>query len=131
MKSLKLLLSVIAMVSFAAAPVLRAEAASSTPPTAGATHHKGHHGEHLKKLAEKLGLTEAQIAQIKPILKDEKQAKKALKADAALDKKTRHAKMKEIRQSHREQILAILTPEQQAQFKAMREQHKHKRGVAS
>ena len=108
-----------------AAPVLRATVTPITSVTA-TSHHKDHHSEHLKKLADALGLTDAQISQIKPILKDEKQAKKTLKADTTLDKKAKHAKMKEIKQSHRMQILAILTPEQQAKFTTTGGKHKNK-----
>ena len=126
MKSFKLLLSVLALVAFAAAPALRAQTAPATPPPAGAPDHKekgGHRGERLKELTEKLGLTDAQVAQIKPILQDEMAAMKALKDEpASADKK---AKMMEIRKSHREQIIAILTPEQQAKFKeGMQERRK-------
>lgn len=122
MKSFKLLLSVLALAAFAAAPVLRAE--DTTPPPAGAPDHKGHHMDRLKELAEKLGLTEDQKAKIKPILQDEMQAMKALRDDTSLDKDAKHQKMMAIRKSHADQILAILTPEQQAKFKAMREQHR-------
>jgi Spy/CpxP family protein refolding chaperone len=129
MKSFKLLLSVIALVAFTAAPALRAQVAPVTPAP-DTSHRKGHHGDDLKKLAATLALTDAQVTQIKPIMKDAKQAMKTLKADATLDKKAKHEKMKEVRQSHMTQILAILTPDQQAKFKAMREKHHHKRSAA-
>ncbi len=129
MKMLKALLSVLALVAIALAPALRAQVAPVTPVT-DASPHNGHHGEHLKKLAEKLGLTEAQIAQIKPILQDEKQSVKALKADTTMDKKAKRGKLREIRRSHMEQILAILTPEQQVKFKEMMHEHRmHRRGA--
>ena len=115
MKSSKLLLSVIALAAFAAAPVLRAEDDKPAPAAAGASEHKGPHGDRLKALTEQLGLTDAQVAQIHPILQDEKAALKALEAEPASDAKK--AKAKEIRESHKAQILAILTPEQQAKFK--------------
>ena len=130
MKSFKLLLSVLALVAFAAAPVLRAQADPSAPPPAGAPEHKGRHGhkgphgDRLKELAEKLGLTDDQQAKIKPIFQDEMQSWKALREDTSMDKKTKHEKMMEIRKTHAGQIFAILTPEQQAKFKEMRGQHK-------
>ena len=123
MKSFKLLLSVIALAVIAAAPVLRAEKDASAP--AGAAKNEGPRGgDRLKALTEKLGLTEDQVAKIKPILKDEMEAMKALKSDASTDKKALREKRMEIAKSHAEQILAILTPEQQAKFKAMREEHR-------
>ena len=123
MKSSKLILSVLALVAFAAAPVLRAEDASAP---AGAPEHKGH-GDRLKELTEKLNLTADQQAKIKPIIEDEMKAMKALKDDTSLDMKAKHEKEMEIRKSNVDQILALLTPEQQEKFKdmikAMHEKH--------
>ena len=62
MKSFKLLLSVLALAVFAAAPVLRAEDAPATPPPAGGAEHKRAYGDRLKELAEKLDLTDDQKA---------------------------------------------------------------------
>jgi len=127
MKSLKLLLSVIALAVVAAAPVLRAEDAPAAPPApspAGGSDHKGPRGDRLKELSDKLGLTDDQKAKIKPILLDEAQAIKALREDTSVDKEARRAKIMEIHKAHVDQINAILTPEQQAKFKAGREQHK-------
>ncbi len=126
MKSYKLILSVLSLVAFAAAPVLRAQTAPTTPPPAGAPEHKGH-DDRLKELAEKLNLTDDQKAKIKPIIEDEMKAMKALKDDTSIDKKAKHEKEMEIRKSHADQILALLTPEQQEKFKdmikAMHEKH--------
>ncbi len=124
MKSFKLLLSVFALAAVAASPVLRADDAPPTPPPGTPPAHKGAHGDRLKELSEKLALTDDQKAKIKPILMDEMQAMKALRDDTTLEKKDKHAKMMDIHKSHAEQILAILTPDQQAKFKAMQEHHK-------
>ncbi len=129
MKSSKLLLSVLALAAFAAAPVLRAEdTPAPSAPAAGAGDHKGARGgspeQRLAELTKKLDLTDDQVAKIKPILKDEAEALKALKEDTSVDKEAKRPKMMEIRKSHQDQILAILTPDQQAKLKAMREQHK-------
>ncbi len=129
MKSFKLFLSVLALVAFAAAPVLRAEDAPVTPP-AGAPEHKGSRFDRLKELTERLGLTDEQVAKIKPIIADEMAAMKALKQDATVDKEAKRAKAMEIHKAHVEQIIPILTSEQQAKFKAGREKHKEKSGEA-
>ncbi len=134
MKSLKLLLSVLALTAFAAAPALRAEDA---PANAGAPAKKMHPGDRIKELTEKLSLTDEQVAKIKPILADEMAAMKALHEDNATDKDAKKEKFMEIRKSHADQILAILTPEQQAKFKDMIAKHgkgdgpKKKKGPAS
>ena len=123
MKSLKLLLSVLALAAVASAPVLRAEDAPPAPGT-DAPAHKPPHGDRLKELAEKLALTDDQKAKIAPVLKDEAQALKDLRDDTSIEKKDKRAKMMDIRKSHADQILAILTPDQQAKFKAMQEHRK-------
>jgi Spy/CpxP family protein refolding chaperone len=134
MKSFKLLLSVLALVSFAAAPALRAVEATTTPPPAGGPEHKGPRGgnpeQRLAELTKKLELTDEQVAKIKPIIMDEVQEMKALKEDTSIDKEAKKPKMMEIRKSHMEQIAAILTPEQKAKFKAGREKRKEKGGEA-
>lgn len=105
------------------APLVRAEDAPATKKD----HAKGPGGgpgERINAMKEKLGLTDAQVEQIKPIIQDEAQALKALKEDTSVEMKDKKAKMMEIRKSHQDQINAILTPEQQAKLKAGREQHK-------
>ena len=129
MKSHKLLLSVLALVAFAAAPVLRAEDAPATPH-AGAPEHKGPRFDRLKELTERLGLTDEQVAKIKPIIADEMAAVKALRQDTAVDKEAKKVKFMEIHKAHVEQMLPILTAEQQAKLKAGREKRKEKGGEA-
>jgi Spy/CpxP family protein refolding chaperone len=114
------LLPLFALSALMAAPLLRADDTPPTPPPA----HKEGRGDRLKELAERLNLTDDQKAKIKPILQDEMKALKALREDDTLDKDAKREKMMEIRKAHAAQILAILTPEQQAKFKAMQERRK-------
>lgn len=115
MKSFKLLVSVIALAVIAAAPVLRAEDAPAKPKA-----ERGH-GDRVKELTAKLGLSDEQVTKIKPIVADEMQAMKALRDDTSTDRKAKNEKRMEIQKSHNDQIMAILTPEQQTKFKAMLE----------
>jgi Spy/CpxP family protein refolding chaperone len=82
---------------------------------------KGPRGDRLKMLAEKLSLTEDQKTKIKPIVEDEMQAMKTLRDDTTLDKDAKSAKMQEIRKAHRDQIVAILTPDQQKKFEEIKD----------
>ena len=122
MKSSKLLVSILALTVVSVAPALRAIDAPTNPAPAGAAEHKGPLAERMKELADKLGLTDDQKAQLKPIIQDEAQAMMALKEDSSIDGAAKREKMMEIRKAHREQIAAILTPEQQAKLKDVREQ---------
>jgi len=84
-----------------------------------------HHGEgRLKKLADYLGLTDAQKAQIKPILENARQQAKIIRQNMTLSPEDKKTQEKELRKSTMEQIKAILTPDQLAKLKAMH-QHKH------
>ena len=78
----------------------------------------------MKKMASYLGLTAAQKAQIKPIMKDTVQQVRAVRADTTLTPAEQKAKIKTIRQSSRRQILAVLTPAQKQKLAAIRQQKK-------
>jgi len=76
----------------------------------------------LKMLTEKLNLTEDQQAKLKPILEDQSKQMKAIHDDSSLAPADRQAKMKEIHESSIEKMNAILTPDQQAKWKQMRQE---------
>ena len=105
---------------------------SQESPAPAPDKHAGMHGEgvdqHLQMLSEKLNLTDDQKAKLKPILQDQMQQMKAVREDSSLSQEQRRAKMKSIHESLHEQINAVLTPDQQAKFKQMRqeEMQKHK-----
>jgi Spy/CpxP family protein refolding chaperone len=86
----------------------------------------------LKMLTEKLNLTGDQQAKLKPILEDESTQMKTLHDDTSLAQADKRAKMKELRESSTEKINAVLTPDQQAKWKQMKqemmEKHKEMKG---
>ena len=75
----------------------------------------------LQSLSSELNLTDDQKTQLKPILQDEAQQIKALHDDASLSPDQKKAKVAEIRQSHKSQMDAILTPEQQKKLETIKE----------
>ena len=84
--------------------------------------------DRLKMLTEKLNLTEDQQTKLKPLLEDQSKQMKALHDDTSLAPADKQAKMKEIHESSIEKFNAILTPDQQAKWKQMRQEmsDKHK-----
>ena len=93
------------------------------------TPHQGHEAmgaaasspdAHLQMLTEKLNLTDEQRTKLKPILQDQAQQVKAVHDDTSLSQEQKSSKMKALHASFRDQINAVLTPEQQAKFKEMR-----------
>jgi protein CpxP len=75
---------------------------------------------HLQMLTEKLNLTDEQRTKLKPILQDQSQQQQAVHDDTSLSPEQKTAKMKSIHASFRDQISAVLTPEQQAKLKEMK-----------
>ena len=91
-------------------------------------HRRG--GDRLQMLAEKLNLTEAQTAAIKPIFAAEANDIKAVWQDNTLSREQKQGKIADIRKSAKEKMNAILTPEQQAKWAELKEEasgQRHKR----
>ena len=95
-----------------------------TPDKHAGMHHNGESADqHLQMLSEKLNLTDDQKAKLKPILQDQLQQMKTVREDTSLSEEQKQAKMKSIHESLHNQINAVLTPEQQAKFKQMMQEH--------
>ena len=103
---------------------------TQAPPSdkqAGMHHHNEMSADqHLQMLSEKLNLTDDQKAKLQPILQDNMQQIKTVREDSSLSQEQKHAKLKSIHDSMHEQINAVLTPEQQAKFKQMRQEQMEK-----
>jgi len=88
-----------------------------------------------EKIAQELALTDKQSASWMEIHEKYDAQKAAVKADSSLSEEARKKKMMSIRKDQRKAIEAILSPEQLAKLKAMKEEHKegkehkgHKKG---
>jgi Spy/CpxP family protein refolding chaperone len=127
MKSaLKVVLALLALGLIAGASI--ASAQDQTPPPQG---QKGPGGggrggrgmispeERLKQIDEAVKLTDDQKGKITPILKAQQEKMTALRADQAMSREDRMAKMQEIGKATNDAIKAILTAEQQPKFDAM------------
>lgn len=141
--------------TMAAVVTLSASLAFAAPHQGGKFGGKrGHRGQEFgARMAAKLNLTDVQQQQIRDLNKSFRENNKAVFESArALRKEFREARraddtakleslepqldaqrtqMKQLRDAHRTQILSVLTPEQRAQFdalKAEREQRRGKRG---
>jgi Spy/CpxP family protein refolding chaperone len=102
-------------------------AASAPDPNSPAHRNRGPAAQRpasgvLQLLSEKLSLTDAQKDAIRPILAAEPNEIKAVHLDSSLSSEQKLAKIKEIRDSNREKINALLTPEQQKIFAEMKDQ---------
>jgi periplasmic protein CpxP/Spy len=87
------------------------------PPAGGGGGGRG--GMTIEQLTDRLKLTADQQAKIKPILADQQTQMTALRGDQSLSQDDRMAKMTKIRTDSTTKINAILTPDQQAEYKKM------------
>ncbi len=95
------------------------------------TFAKGaHQGGRMGKMAAALGLSDAQKAQMKPILESARDQAKAVKADTTLSPEDRKSKMKAIRKDTMTKIGPILTPDQKQKLVTMRHHRKGAQGGA-
>ena len=85
-------------------------------------------GARMQKMADALGLSDAQKAQMKPIRQNAMQQMRALQVDTKLTPQAKMDKMKDIGKSANKQMMAILTPAQRQKLKAMRQQRAAKGG---
>lgn len=73
-------------------------------------------GERIEKLKTELGLTEAQVEKLKPILREQMEAMRTLRQDDSLSREDKRAKFKELHAANQAKLAAVLTPEQLAKF---------------
>jgi Spy/CpxP family protein refolding chaperone len=126
MKTLsKYLLAGCALALGFAAPFARAE--EPAPKKDKAHGPRGERGDRLEAIKERLGLTEAQIATLKPIFKADGEAMKALR-DKELSPEEHQAEAKKLREAHVAKVRAVLTPEQQVKFDEMQAKMKERGG---
>lgn len=121
--SLKIALATSALALGQFAPVLLAQNEPPPPPPPGDCPGgtcKNPQDGFLAMLTDKLSLTQAQQTKIMAILDDEKAAMDALRDSKVTDREAGHAKMEAILKSHREQIRALLSTEQQKIFDALK-----------
>ena len=87
------------------------------PPGGGGGGGRG--GMTIEMLTDRLKLTPDQVTKIKPILADQQTQMTALRGDQSLSQDDRMAKMTKIRTDSTTKINAILTPDQQTEYKKM------------
>lgn len=90
-------------------------------PLPGTAHQGKHDAGRLKK---ELALTDAQVEQLRTILKDARSTRPERTGDKSADRTA----MQKHREAVDARINALLTAEQQAKFKTMKEQAREQRG---
>ena len=119
------------MLTLALAPLAQAEPPSPNgPPPGPAAEGKGRGrmspAERLEHLSTALSLTDEQKAKLKTLLEGQAKIIQDLREDESLTKEDRRAKVTQLRETHRTQIAAILTPEQKKKFAEMEEKREER-----
>ena len=107
-----------------------AGAPQAAPAQPGNSHRNFDPNQQAAHLTKRLGLSDDQVAQIKPILADRFQQMQTLRADTSLSEQDRHAKVRAIMQDSNSKIESVLNDTQKQQFEKMqaeRRSHQHNR----
>jgi Spy/CpxP family protein refolding chaperone len=96
------------------------EATSPLPSPAETTSgtQGGSQGGYVQKLIKTLGLTDAQVGQIKTILQTSEGQFKTIMDNSSLTQDQKSEQFKALEESTHQQINSVLTPEQQQKFSA-------------
>lgn len=94
------------------APAVFADPSTTTTSTTTQAPVKAHGG-----LAKELGLSKDQRKEIKAIRGSAKQEAYAIKSDTTLTDAEKKSKLKDLHRQTKEQVMDVLTPDQQAQLK--------------
>jgi Spy/CpxP family protein refolding chaperone len=93
-------------------------------PAPNVAHHGKRHGHNphaeAMKMSQRLNLSSDQTAKLEPILANRDQKIAALRGNTAMSQQDMKAQMRSIHKETRQQLNAVLTPEQLQQMKTMR-----------
>jgi periplasmic protein CpxP/Spy len=117
----------LALGAISLAPVYAQDNAASGDSAPSAPQHGAPDPQkQAARLGKRLGLSDDQSSKITTILQNQQQQMSALRGDSSLSQQDRRAKMRSIRQDSDTQINAVLTPAQQSQYTAMKQQMKQR-----
>ena len=105
-------------------------AQDQTQSQPGIVHRNFDPNRQAVHMGKRLGLSNDQVAQIKPILADRFQQMQILRADTSLSQQDRHAKVRALMQNSNSRIESLLNDTQKQQFERMlaeRRAHQHNR----
>jgi protein CpxP len=99
------------------------DSTAAPAPTVKANHHTHNPQREAARLSKKFNLSSDQTAKLEPILADRDQKIAALKSDTTITPMIAQKQMQAIHQQTRQQLAAILTPDQFQQLKSRHHGH--------
>ncbi len=106
----------ILIAGLALATTMWAQAGSTPVPAERAKHARG-----PERMFQALNLTDDQKAKVQTILQGERSQIQALRNNTSLTDEQKKQQIRELRKNDHQQLLAVLTPEQQAKMKELRQ----------
>jgi protein CpxP len=115
----------IALLSIFLAAAMVAQTAPAPSDNTTAAPHKimPRHNGGFERMAQQLNLTDQQKTQIQGFKRAGRQQAQSIKQDTSLTPEQKRDKFQQLRASTHQQVLGVLTPEQQQQMKQLRSQH--------
>lgn len=99
--------------------LLGSMALAQTAPAQHGAHERGQ-----ESAFQQLNLTADQQSQMKQMMQDEHAQMQALRSNTSLTPEQKKEQIKQLRESNHQKLMALLTPDQQAQFKQLRQQRR-------
>lgn len=111
-----------ALIFLASTLLTAALGVAQTAPAApqGPRHARAGHD----RVFQQLNLTADQKTQFQQLMQDQRTQMKALRANNSLTPEQRQQQIKALREANHQKMMALLTPDQQAQFKQLRQQRR-------
>lgn len=100
----------------------------SGPGKGAGMGHGGPGGDPLAWMSKTLNLTDEQKTKLQPLFDDQHKQVQSIMQDSSLTPDQKRAKVEDIHKTTHQQVMTVLTPEQQNQMKEMRGKHMHKHG---
>jgi periplasmic protein CpxP/Spy len=116
----RILLSASLALALSGTLVFAQATAAPTPAGMHFHHHSRNPQQEAARLSKKLNLSPDQTTKLEPILADRDQKMAALKSNASLSPEELKQQRLAIHQDTKQQLSAVLTPDQLQQMKAMR-----------
>jgi protein CpxP len=114
----------IALLTLFLAAAMAAQTAPAPSDNTAAPHKMMHrHNGGFERMAQQLNLTDQQKTQIQGFTQAGRQQALSIKQDTSLTPEQKRDKFRELRASTHQQVLGVLTPDQQQQMKQLRSRH--------
>ncbi len=102
---------------------------SQAGPGPGPGGHRGMHSGRMQqngvlRMSQQLNLTQDQQTQIRDLLQKQRQQAQSIRQDTSLSTEQRQQQIQQLRQSTHQQVLGVLTPEQQTKLKELEKQRR-------